>query len=265
MPRVNFEDSVESDQRFWLLAAELNSKDIIQGADQARGMLIRWWRLAQNFYAKDARLVPKDVFKNGGFQILEKVGFAVVQKKGVYAKGAKKHFAWYAQRVDAARKSATQRKGKSVRRARKSVERKQDSGEPLTLTPTPTLTQSSSKTIKSPNGDSSKTDVCDPPTKFSLLEIWNDNCGTLPKVRALNKSRKAKMRQRIGELPSKGDWVEIVSKIAGSEFCNGSGNRAWQATFDWLIANDANWVKVQEGHYDNRSKKLPDYSNLELV
>ena len=47
-----------------------------------------------------------------------------------------------------------------------------------------------------------------------------------------------------------GSMVEVFDRLERSDFCKGS--TGWKATFDWLMSNDSNWVKVMEGNYDNR-------------
>ena len=52
-------------------------------------------------------------------------------------------------------------------------------------------------------------------------------------------------------------WIQtaedIFKRVQASDFLTGrqSNKRAWTATFDWLFDNGSNWVKVQEGNYDN--------------
>ncbi len=93
------------------------------------------------------------------------------------------------------------------------------------------------------------------PVKMShwLVEKWNENCGTLRKVSALNSTRRAKIKARIAEKPDEGYWVTAIKKMAASEFCCAG---SW-ATFDWLIKNDANHAKVTEGNYDRSSAIKP--------
>lgn len=85
-----------------------------------------------------------------------------------------------------------------------------------------------------------------------LIEIWNQECGTLPQVRKSNAARNRKVGPIwIQQHPTA--WVHTIKKIAVSDFCNGKNDRGWQATFDWLIQPDT-YLKVNEGKYDNRVK-----------
>jgi hypothetical protein len=83
-----------------------------------------------------------------------------------------------------------------------------------------------------------------------FLNTWLDNCGGLSKPRGLNESRRKKIKARWGEKPDLEYWAEVVRRMAASSFCCEGG---W-ATFDWLITNDTNHMKVMEGKYDNRGE-----------
>lgn len=86
------------------------------------------------------------------------------------------------------------------------------------------------------------------PKDFILL--WNENCGTLPKVKELNDARKKICKIRISEKPEKSYWIEVIQKLAKSNFCSGENQSGWQATFDFLIKKNTH-LKVLEGTYDN--------------
>lgn len=90
----------------------------------------------------------------------------------------------------------------------------------------------------------------DSPPAFSvnsLFDTWNAHRGPLPRCTVLNDSRRRKSKARWTEKPDPAYWASCVQKMAASSFCAGG---SW-ATFDWLIANDNNHVKVAEGKYDN--------------
>lgn len=81
-----------------------------------------------------------------------------------------------------------------------------------------------------------------------LFDTWNANHGPLSRCTVLNDSRRRKSKARWTEKPDPAYWAMCVQKMAASSFC---ASGTW-ATFDWLIANDTNHVKVAEGKYDNR-------------
>ena len=59
----------------------------------------------------------------------------------------------------------------------------------------------------------------------------------------------------------------LFQKIESTPFLKGENKRNWVANFDWVFANEQNWVKVLEGNYDERknskqpSKKVNDIWN----
>lgn len=91
-----------------------------------------------------------------------------------------------------------------------------------------------------------------------IVRLWNEICGgVLPKVKALNDSRRAKIRVRLSEAGCKTAdemtaWAaDLFKTCAASRFLCGENSHDWTATFDWLFTNSTNWVKVTEGNYDN--------------
>ena len=50
------------------------------------------------------------------------------------------------------------------------------------------------------------------------------------------------------------NYEKILEIIKTTPFLQGSNDRGWTADFDWLIANDTNYLKVLEGKYKNKSK-----------
>lgn len=100
MARINIEEELYGDHRFRRLTRKVGNED------NALGLLVRFWRLAQKYWGDNESLVPLSEFEAEDFQVISEAGLAEVRESGVYAKGAKKHFAWYLQRVDAGKKRA---------------------------------------------------------------------------------------------------------------------------------------------------------------
>lgn len=72
----------------------------------------------------------------------------------------------------------------------------------------------------------------------------------------IGKVTKITTKRRLGVLKrlTEGmDMDSLTAIIASSDFLKGKNERGWKIDFDWLIANDTNWVKVMEGKYDNRA------------
>jgi hypothetical protein len=92
----------------------------------------------------------------------------------------------------------------------------------------------------------------------TMLEIWQQERGPLAELRALTPEREAQCRERISHAGSKSksiaqflaDFREAVARAAATPFLCGEGAAGWCANFDWLVANDTNYLKVLEGRYD---------------
>lgn len=86
-----------------------------------------------------------------------------------------------------------------------------------------------------------------------LVEIWNENCGALPKVRSLSKTRLEKAKKSFTEEPDVEFWVAVAQKMAASTFCTGGPDGVgWRADFDFFIRIDKAY-KAIEGSYDRDS------------
>jgi hypothetical protein len=79
---------------------------------------------------------------------------------------------------------------------------------------------------------------------------WNDSRGSLKQATKLNVTRKKHIKVRWAEISDMNYWAEVFKKMAASSFCK---DGTW-ATFDWVIKNDTNHVKVAEGHYDDKKQ-----------
>lgn len=96
-----------------------------------------------------------------------------------------------------------------------------------------------------------------------LVEAWNDHCAPvgLSKVEFLSSTRKQKASLRLREHPDSGFWEKVLGQIRGSAFLRGMAKPAkpdqkpFKATFDWLIDNDTNVVKVYEGKYADKEAR----------
>lgn len=98
----------------------------------------------------------------------------------------------------------------------------------------------------------------------NLINIWNENRGSLPECKSPSASRLRQVAARLRDNPDPEYWVSVVKRIAASDFCSGrSPGSSWVATFDWLIKPDTH-IKVSEGKYDNRGapKEKLEYVKL---
>ena len=76
----------------------------------------------------------------------------------------------------------------------------------------------------------------------------------LPMVVTFNEKRKQKLATRWEEFKKIGEpyevWQKLIEIIKNSKFLLGEAGD-WKCSFDWLIDNSTNWLKVYEGHYNN--------------
>lgn len=95
------------------------------------------------------------------------------------------------------------------------------------------------------------------PPYDEIVALWNaavENT-SIPQIKKLTNSRRAKIKARMKEFPATEDWAALFRPIIASDFCCGDNPRGWIASFDWLVANEDNPTKVLEGKYTNRNKK----------
>lgn len=104
-----------------------------------------------------------------------------------------------------------------------------------------------------------------------VAALWNSICVSLPKVISLNASRRKKIDLRADEMKrlGRGTAMEVFSEvfraIEATDFLAGRVGKTWKATFDWVIENGENWLKVLEGKYtDNATSRPVSASNTRL-
>jgi hypothetical protein len=84
-----------------------------------------------------------------------------------------------------------------------------------------------------------------------FVDAWNVFALTykLSRVDVISDSRRKKFSTRIQELPAF-DFLKILEKIKVSNHLRGDNQRNWKVTFDWVVENDKNYLKILEGNYD---------------
>lgn len=98
-----------------------------------------------------------------------------------------------------------------------------------------------------------------PKVDFDIfLSAWNQNCGDLPKALKLSAGRRKKLSTRIESGLTPEDFTTAVQLCAKTPFLRGENERRWRATFDWLIKNEENLLKVLEGKYGQ--SETPQFS-----
>lgn len=85
----------------------------------------------------------------------------------------------------------------------------------------------------------------------STLLAWNSFCDKFPvlsKVKEISGKRREKLKKRF-EVESFRDFSQILLSIEAQNFLLGSNERGWKISFDWLLENDTNYLKVLEFKY----------------
>ena len=87
----------------------------------------------------------------------------------------------------------------------------------------------------------------------AVVELFNETCPSLPKVRDLTDQRRRAIKARIMEGNTAEDFREVFAKVQASSFLTGK-NGGWKCGFDWIL-KPSNWQKIREGNYDNEARK----------
>lgn len=77
-----------------------------------------------------------------------------------------------------------------------------------------------------------------------------------PTVQKLTVPRRAALRGRFKDIGGLDNWCEAITRASRSSLLTGNNNRGWTADFDWL-AKPANFTKLMEGNYDDRTDRNP--------
>ena len=133
----------------------------------------------------------------------------------------------------------------------------------VTVTPPETDTDKNISSDTNVSSDIGETLADTKPTtgkpKITTLDIdqavknWSmgaDKAGW-PKPRTINPARREKIRRRLAEIGLEG-WNEALRRALRSEML-GHDPPSW-FTFDWIVKNSGNILKVLEGNYDSKFK-----------
>ena len=85
---------------------------------------------------------------------------------------------------------------------------------------------------------------------YTYVEMWNDfsKKKKLSQVKEATTERKARLKTRIKNGLSIDKFCSILSAAEKQTFLFGDDG-GWKMTFDWLIKNDLNYVKILENSY----------------
>ena len=107
--------------------------------------------------------------------------------------------------------------------------------------------------------------IPNPPAVRRLVDLWNESCPALTPVKVCTGARRKKIAERLRQFddPDKAlaTFADVFARCRSSAFLNGRNARHWKVTFDWLMADDTNWVKVWEGRYDDPAPEIKTESS----
>lgn len=87
----------------------------------------------------------------------------------------------------------------------------------------------------------------------AIVSSWNklsERHPSIPKVREVTPKRRTALKQRFTQKTFL-DFPEVLKAIEEQPFLLGKNDRNWTVSFDWIIHNDTNYVKVLERKYKN--------------
>ncbi len=95
----------------------------------------------------------------------------------------------------------------------------------------------------------------------STMEIWNSFCDkfpTLSKIQEITETRRKHLKERFTKNSFK-DFNAIICALEKQPFLikgnlNDINHKNWKVSFDWLIKNDTNYVKVLEMRYQDKTQ-----------
>ena len=242
MARLNIEEDLHKDNRFINLIIKLGCRR------KALGALVEAWMLDQKYYLTTAndRLIPLNEWERQNIEnAIIDVGLAYKRDGGIQMAGADKQFKWLLQRQNAGAASKLKKKGTTVKRPLAAVQR----------TETSSLSSlSSSLSSLTPNSENVSPSAHSSGELPTLARIWNENCGTLPKVKACSSQRTRKAISLWRLHPDEEYWVRVTRTLAESKFCTGANDRGWIASFDFLLQPDTH-NKALEGKYSNSGSR----------
>ncbi len=110
-----------------------------------------------------------------------------------------------------------------------------------------------SKILKSINQNSISDEDSNSESSIALegiIELYHKICISYPKVYNLTPKREDAVKAIVAK-HGRDKIVEVFHKMESSSFLTGDNDRGWMASLDWVLVED-NFLKVVEGHYDNR-------------
>jgi hypothetical protein len=94
-----------------------------------------------------------------------------------------------------------------------------------------------------------------------FMHTWNEFAlkNSLSQISSLSDNRKNRLQSRLKNSDFKKLFNQALEEIKKSKYL--LGEKGWKVSFDWLIKNDENILKVVEGNYQDREQ---NYANSPL-
>lgn len=93
------------------------------------------------------------------------------------------------------------------------------------------------------------------PVAEELLDIYEQERGALPRAGAMTRERRRQCERLLASGFTPAEFRAAARCAAATPFLTGAGDRGWQASFDWLIANSGNARKVLAGEYASSARE----------
>lgn len=84
-----------------------------------------------------------------------------------------------------------------------------------------------------------------------VVDMYHEECPSLPKVRSLSDTRKKHILARLKE-HSMDELRLAFQKAEASDWCTGRSG-GWKCNLEWMMKSENNLLKILEGNYDNRN------------
>jgi len=233
-------------------------------------MKTRWegygifWLLNELMYQDDMirldiRELPKIAFRNNiDAEILQNI-VAICLEENLY-KEENTNFIYsdrlrrHAQKVQEKREKCSKagEKGMKVRWSNNNVITNviENDNDPITL-----YNKVKESKVKESKGKESKGNNIYVAFEKATLANWNSFCTKYPilsQIKEISEERRNKLKKRY-EKESFRDFTSILEAISKQDFLLGMNDRKWKVSFDWIIANNTNYLKILEYKYKSEN------------
>jgi len=93
--------------------------------------------------------------------------------------------------------------------------------------------------------------------EVDLVTAWNDftlNHPSLSGVEKISEARRNHLKKRFESDHFRDNFSKVLEMVPKCQFLMGENKSGWRVSFDWLIGNDTNYLKVLEGKYKDKEK-----------